>query len=72
MGTALPIGVGASGKVASWWESLDDQERIIRVLKAGEDSGCTWERDDSPSYMAEKPWKWAAEAYNFAEQEGTL
>ena len=43
-----------------WWDSLSDQERIIAALEAN--------HGNEPTYVAEKPWKWLAEAYALRPQ----
>ena len=52
-------------QVLIWWGGLTDQERIVWALRENE-IGNLWAGADQPSYVAEKPWKWANEAYDLA------
>ncbi len=60
MGTELPFAPQMPDEVRAWWESLDDQERIIAALET--------DHRDEPTYVAEKPWKWAEDAYALRPQ----
>ena len=57
MDTMLPVSVSVEARV--WWHTLSEQEAIIAALEAVE----YHQFADKPTYVAEKPWKWAAEAY---------
>lgn len=54
---ALPPSV--TDETQRWWVSLSDQDRIITALEAVE----YHQLPDKPTYVAEKPWKWAEEAF---------
>ena len=60
MSTELPATPAMPKEVRTWWASLDDQERIIAALET--------DHCDDPTYVAEKPWKWAQEAYALRPQ----
>ncbi len=51
-------------EMLGWWVSLGDQGCIIAALEAVE----YHQRTDKPTSVAEKPWKWIAEAYALRPQ----
>ncbi len=56
--TAIPTSFQPSAEAAEWWATLGPQERIIAALMT--------EPEDDALYVAQKPWKWAQEAYDLA------
>lgn len=54
-----------SPNIETWWIELSDQERIVWALRANEGDGFP----DGPIYIAQKPWKWAIDAYVLAHSE---
>lgn len=53
-----------NAEIVTWWDSLSEQEAIIAALEAVE----YHQFQDRPTYVAQKPWKWAAEAYTLRPQ----
>ena len=55
--------------IQRWWSSLSTQDQIIWALKgAGYTSVGLQFNDESPLYVAEKPWKYMTEAYRLYQQ----
>jgi len=65
MSTEIPDIMDIPPEVRHWWGTMTDQERIIAALTAYENGLL----DDAPSYVAEKPWKYAQTAYDFTHHQ---
>ena len=63
MSTDLPKIAKCEEEVRNWWVELNDQERIIAALDVVYENASIF-GFPHPGGVAEKPWKWAAEAYS--------
>lgn len=63
-------------EAADWWGDLPEQEQIIAALQAYFVGDSDFDGDMLPLtdkesdilYVAEKPWKWAAEAHRLRQK----